>query len=101
MTCKKAQEFLAQKDCTATTQVNARKEPIDRAAALRLLQSVSRVIAVKGKKVLRFSLKKGQVPNDELVSAVIGPSGKLRAPAIRKGKTLVVGFHPEAYGEVV
>jgi arsenate reductase-like glutaredoxin family protein len=62
---------------------------------------VSRVIAVKGKKVLRFSLKKGQVPNDELVSAVIGPSGKLRAPAIRKGKTLVVGFHPEAYGELV
>ena len=62
MTCKKAQEFLAQNDCTATTQVNARKEPLDREAARELLQSVSRVIAVKGKKVLRFGLKKGQGP---------------------------------------
>ncbi len=101
MTCKKAQEFLAQKDCTAKTQVNARKEPIDRDGTLQLMQTVSRVIAVKGKKVLQFSLKKDQAPDDDLLSAVIGPSGNLRAPAIRKGKTLVVGFHPDAYGEVV
>ncbi len=101
MTCKKAQEFLAQKDCTAKTQVNARKEPIDRDGTLELMQTVSRVIAVKGKKVLQFSLKKDQAPDDDLLSAVIGPSGNLRAPAIRKGKTLVVGFHPDAYGEVV
>ena len=101
MTCKKAQEFLAQKDCTAKTQINARKEPIDRDGTLDLMQTVSRVIAVKGKKVLRFSLKKNQAPDDALLSAVIGPSGNLRAPAIRKGKTLVVGFHPDAYDEVV
>ena len=56
--CKKAQEFLAQKDCTAKTQVNARKEPIGRDGTLKLMQTVSRVIAVKGKKVLDFSLKK-------------------------------------------
>ena len=101
MTCKKAQEFLAQKNCTAKTQVNARKEPIDRDGALELMQTVSRVIAVKGKKVLDFSLKKNQALDDGLMSAVIGPSGNLRAPAIRKGKTLVVGFHPDAYGEVI
>ena len=101
MTCKKAQEFLAQKDCTTKTQVNARKEPIDRDGTLQLLQTVSRVVAVKGKKVLDFSLKKNQTPTDDLLSAVIGPSGNLRAPAIRKGKTLVVGFHPDAYGEVL
>ena len=65
------------------------------------MQTVSRVIAVKGKKVLDFSLKKNQAPAEDLMSAVIGPSGNLRAPAIRRGKTLVVGFHPDAYGEVV
>jgi arsenate reductase-like glutaredoxin family protein len=101
VTCKKAQEFLAQKDCTAKTQVNARKEPIDRDGTLELMQTVSRVVAVKGKKVLQFSLKKDQAPSDDLLSAVIGPSGNLRAPAIRKGKTLVVGFHPDAYAEVM
>ena len=81
--------------------MNARKEPIDRDAALDLIQTASRVIVVKGKKVLDFALKKGQTPGDDLMSAVIGPSGNLRAPVIRKGKTLVVGFHPEAYGEVL
>ena len=101
MTCKKAQEFLAQNDCTVKTQVNARKEPIDRDAAVQLIQTASRVIAIKGKKVLDFSLKKSQTPGDDLVAAVIGPSGNLRAPAIRKGKTLIVGFHPDAYGELV
>jgi hypothetical protein len=31
--------------------------------------------------------------------AVIGPSGNLRAPTLRCGKTWLVGFHEEAYGE--
>ena len=81
--------------------MNARKEPIDREAALDLIQTASRVIVVKGKKVLDFSLKKGQTLGDDLMSAVIGPSGNLRAPVIRKGKTLVVGFHPDAYDEIL
>ncbi len=81
--------------------MNARKEQIDRDAALQLIQTVSHVIAVKGKKVLRFSVAKGQPPSNDLLSAVMGPSGNLRAPTIRKGKTLVVGFHPDVYGEVL
>lgn len=89
-----------QKDITAATVVNARKEQFDRARTLELLQTPTQVIAVKGKKILRFSLKKDQQPPDALLSAVIGPSGNLRAPAIRAGKVLVVGFHPDVYGEL-
>ncbi|MEZ6006130.1 MAG: ArsC family (seleno)protein, partial [Planctomycetota bacterium] len=33
-------------------------------------------------------------------AAMLGPSGNLRAPTIRKGKTLIVGFHEELYEEI-
>ena len=36
----------------------------------------------------------------EFEKAVIGPSGNLRAPTIRTGKTWFVGFHEEAYTDV-
>lgn len=100
MSCKKAQEFLAQKELTAARVVNARKEQFDRARTLALLRPLSEVIAVKGKKILRFSLTKEQQPPDALLAAVIGPSGNLRAPAIRAGQLLVVGFHPDVYAEL-
>ena len=89
-----------QKEVTAASVVNARKEQFDRAQTLELLQPLNEVVAVKGKKILRFSLKKDQPPPDALLSAVIGPSGNLRAPAIRADKLLVVGFHPAVYGEL-
>ena len=89
-----------QKAVTAASVVNARKEQFDRVRTLELLQPLSEVVAVKGKKILRFSLKKDQPPPDTLLSAVTGPSGNLRAPAIRAGKRLVVGFHPDVYGEL-
>lgn len=89
-----------QKEVTAVSVVNARKEQFNRVRTLELLQPLSEVVAVKGKKILRFSLTKDQPPPDAVLSAVIGPSGNLRAPAIRAGKLLVVGFHPDVYGEL-
>jgi arsenate reductase-like glutaredoxin family protein len=37
-------------------------------------------------------------PEDEVLAAhLLGPTGNLRAPTLRKGKTLLVGFNMEAY----
>jgi hypothetical protein len=43
-----------------------------------------------------------KVPPDEeaLRKLLVGPSGNLRAPTLRLGKTLVVGFNREMYEEV-
>lgn len=39
-------------------------------------------------------------PDDEtLLAAMLGPTGKLRAPTLRCGKTIIVGFKPQVYGE--
>jgi arsenate reductase-like glutaredoxin family protein len=53
------------------------------------------VIVAKGKKVREFS--PGKRADDEIVDAMLGPTGNLRAPTIRRGKTVLVGFEEDAY----
>ncbi len=101
MTCGKTQEFLARKGITAKTIVDARKERFGAEAALKLTEEVSEVIAAKGKKVVRFNLAKDKPSRDDLLAVLMGPSGNLRAPTLRKGKKLLVGFEPTAYAEVL
>ena len=38
---------------------------------------------------------------DDLLSLIMGRSGKLRAPAIRKGSVLVVGFNPDILSDTL
>ena len=60
---------------------------------------MSHVWAARGKKVVHFDLKKDKPAKAELLKALLGPSGALRAPAITRGKKLFVGFHPDVYQE--
>ena len=67
--------------------------------ALALARTVERVVVAKGKKVLVFDM--ASPPGDEeLASALLGPTGNLKAPTLRQGQTLLVGFGEEAYSEV-
>ena len=61
------------------------------------MKSVDRVVAARGKKVVEVDLRKQGLEMDQLESVVIGPTGNLRAPAIRKGRTLLVGYNEELY----
>jgi hypothetical protein len=57
---------------------------------------VSTIHVARGKKVVTIHMK--DAPDDDtLVGYLLGPSGNLRAPTIRKGKTLYVGFSEETY----
>ncbi len=53
----------------------------------------------KGKKVVRLDLQKDPPKPAEFVKLVLGPTGNLRAPALRMGKNWIIGFHEEPYGE--
>ncbi len=48
---------------------------------------------------MTFEPGKAGFDAQEFAKVVIGPSGNLRAPTIRSGKTWLVGFSAEAYGE--
>ena len=51
----------------------------------------------RGTSVRYFDLKREPPSDAELKKLLIGPSGNLRAPTIRRGKKLFVGFHREPY----
>ena len=80
--------------------MNATKTKYGQDDALALLKSVSKLRVAKGKKVTDVDLKKDDLTDEELAKLMLGPTGNLRAPTLRKGKTLVVGFNEEMYEEV-
>lgn len=70
---------------------------LGRKDAAALAREASKVIVAKGKKVQEFA---GGSAKAEVVDAMLGPTGNLRAPTARVGKTVIVGFNDEAYGSV-
>jgi len=74
---------------------DARKEPAGPKDLAALFDKKSRLLVAKGKKLVDAKL--ADLSKAELEKLVIGPSGKLRAPTLFKGKTVMVGFHEEAY----
>jgi len=67
--------------------------------AAMLAKAATRVIVAKGTKVVEF--KPAGTAGKDLVGAMLGPTGNLRAPTIRVGKTLLVGFNADAYREAL
>src|SRR2546421_9585949 len=97
MSCQQAQGFLDKHTLVAAAETDARKNPQGREEALKLARSVKRVVVAKGKQTVTFDMAK-QPPDDEtLLAHVLGPTGSLRAPTIRHGQTLLVGFKDGMY----
>lgn len=58
-------------------------------------------MVARGKKVLTFKMKTEAPEDDELLKVMLGRSGTLRAPTLKRGKTLLVGFSDDAYSETL
>jgi arsenate reductase-like glutaredoxin family protein len=101
MTCQKAQGFLKQHPVAVAETVNATKVRYGEVEALALLSGIDTLVAAKGKNVETFDLKKNRPDDATLLSKLLGPTGNLRAPTARVGRTLVVGFNEAAYAEVL
>ncbi len=74
---------------------------LDATAALALLAGMTKLVAAKGKAVVEFDLTKDRPADDVLLAHLLGPTGNLRAPTAKVGKTLIVGFSPDAYAKVL
>jgi hypothetical protein len=68
-----------------------------RREASELAKQASKIIVAKGKKISEFA---GGKAGKDVLDAMLGPTGNLRAPTIRKGKTIVVGFNDEVFEQV-
>jgi hypothetical protein len=56
------------------------------------------LIVAKGKRVREFDVSREV--DDEAVAAMLGPTGNLRAPTLRVGKTVLVGFDAGTFASV-
>jgi len=101
MTCKKAQEFLERHAIPVKTLTDANKEKQGRADALQLAKSVAKIVIAKGKKIVTFDMKKDKPDDETLAANLLGPTGNLRAPTMRVGQSLFVGFSEDAYRDLI
>jgi arsenate reductase-like glutaredoxin family protein len=101
VTCKRARGFLEQHAIEAKTVIDANKDKKGRADALALAKSASVIHVAKGKKIVSFDMAKDAPDDNTLIAHLLGPTGNLRAPTIKKGKTLYVGFNEDVYQGLV
>jgi hypothetical protein len=80
---------------------DAGKERHGRDDALKLARTMDVVVVGRGKKVMTFDMKRSPPDDDTLATYLLGPTGNLKAPTLRKGKTLLVGFSDESYRQVL
>jgi arsenate reductase-like glutaredoxin family protein len=76
--------------------VNARKTALRRTDALRLAHE-DEIYVAKGKRMIHLDLKSGKPDDDTLAGLLLNPTGNLRAPTLKKGRTLIVGFDEATY----
>lgn len=101
MTCARTQGFLAKHKVTVADQRDAKKATIKGEAALGVLKGVDRLYVAKGKRVVHVDLKRETLPRAELLGLLLGPTGNLRAPTLRKGRILIVGFDEATYNDLL
>jgi len=101
MTCGRAQEFLGRKRITPREVTDAKRQRLGPKEALALAAKMDEVYVAKGKKVVHLDLRRAKPDRQTLLKLLLGPSGNLRAPTLRAGRTLLVGFDAETYARVL
>ncbi len=77
--------------------MNARKTALHRTDALRLAHEVDEIYVAKGKRVVHIDLKREKPDDEALAGLLLGPTGNLRAPVLKRGRILIVGFDEATY----
>ena len=65
--------------------------------ALALIREVDEIYATKGQQVIHIDMRKERPDKAQLLGLLLGPTGNLRAPTLRKDRTLMVGFDAATY----
>lgn len=98
-TCKRTQAYLTKNKVSVVEEVNATKSRLAKSDALDLVKQARELFVAKGKSFQHINLVKAKPSDAELEKLIVGPTGNLRAPTLRIGKKLIVGFHEEMYRE--
>jgi arsenate reductase-like glutaredoxin family protein len=66
-----------------------------------LARAASKVIVARGKKRLELDMKRDPPTDEQLLEVMLGRSGTLRAPTLRRGTTLLVGYNDDIYRDTL
>lgn len=74
---------------------SASREPLAGVEALSALEGITELYVAKGRKSIFLDLTRDRPSDEDLLGLLLGRSGKLRAPTIRIGHRLIVGYNAE------
>ena len=77
--------------------MDAKKAVLKGPEALALARAAQQLYVAKGKKIVHVDLMRDAPDDATLLGLMLGPTGNLRAPTLRLGKTLIVGFDAATY----
>ena len=98
MSCTRSSKFLDDHKIEPKEVASASKK-LAAADAAALAKAASRVVVAKGGNVSEF--KPGGKPGKDVIDAMLGPTGNLRAPCIKAGNTVLVGFNEKVYSDAL
>jgi len=90
---------LHQAQSTIGTEIDAKKEVIAAAAVWPVLGKAEMVHVASGQKILSYEPETSN--REELIKLATGRSGNLRAPTLKIGNDVYVGFNASLYEKIV
>lgn len=79
--------------------VDARKEVLQAEGAWQLFKDMEAIHVGRGKKTQVFS--PDAASKEEILKVSLGRTGNLRAPTLRIGSVLYVGYNDAMYGDII
>ena len=89
--------MLNRNSIACETVADARKASLAEEEAWQVLAAAQEIIVVKGKKRLVFDPRRDS--RETILKETLGRSGTLRAPTLRIGDRLLVGYNDELYAQ--
>lgn len=87
--------MLNAKGAAVGEERSSKRAPMTDAEARRLLASVRRIVVARGRQRRELAAR------DATLDDLRGPSGGFRAPLLRVGDTLIVGFDAQSLAELL
>lgn len=95
----KARGALEQADVEVEMSVDARKDVIQSDAAWGLFREMETLYVGKGRKIVIY--QPDPDGREEILKACLGRTGNLRAPVLRVGRYMYVGYNDALYEELL
>ena len=99
--CKRAHDFLAGYELVVRERVDARRTRIGPSGFADVVKGAKTVLVSNGRSLARFDLSARDCDRGALYARMVGPTGNLRAPTLRRDGLVVVGYHRDSIKELV